>query len=105
MTNRATGSETLTFYGGRIVVQGPLTLYVRELEYSIPGRATLVNYGWLNRLDVFAIDGDVTQRSTVVPSGSATRFDTLSPYDDPEAIETKYAEGAAADFYSWVESH
>lgn len=105
IANRATGSESLTFYGGRIVVQGPLILRVREREYVLAGKATFVNYSWLNRLDVFAIEGDVTEGSTVVPSGSATRFDTLTPYDEPEAIEASYAEGKAADFYSWSENH
>lgn len=105
VTDHSQGSEALTFYGGRIVVEGFATLHVRDLEFNISGKATLVNYGWLNRLDVYAIDGDLSGASTVVASGSAVRFDTLVPYDDPEAIEANYKESSAAAFYTWVENH
>lgn len=105
VTDHSQGSEALTFYGGRIMVEGFTTLHVRELELNISGKATLVNYSWLNRLDVYAIDGDLSGASTVVASGNAVRFDTLVPYDDPEAIEANYKESSAAAFYTWVESH
>ncbi len=103
VANNREGSEALTFYGGRIVVSGPTTLHVRDLVYQVADRASLVNYGWLSRLDVYAISGDVTQASTVVASGTAQRFDTLAPYDDAEDIDTNFAESSAAAFYAWVE--
>lgn len=105
VANNREGSEALTFYGGRIVVSGPTTLHVRDLEYQVADRASLVNFGWLSKLDVYAISGDVTESSTVVASGTAQRFDTLAPYDDAEDIETNFAESSAAAFYAWVESH
>jgi hypothetical protein len=99
------GIETLTFYGGRIVVNGPVTLHVRDLTFAISNKGTFVNYSWLNRLDVFAIEGDVLGTSAIVSSGTAVRFDTLVPYDDSETINANYKESSAAAFYSWVESH
>lgn len=102
--NRA-GSEALTFYGGRIVVQGPTTIHVRELTFTVAGRASLVNYGWLSKLDVYVISGDVTEASTELASGTAQRFDTLAPYDDAEDIRTNFADSSAAAFYAWVEGN
>ncbi len=99
------GSEALTFYGGRIMVQGSTTLYVRDLEYRVADRASLVNFGWLSKLDVYAISGDVTETSTVVASGTAVRFDTLAPYDNAEDIDTNFAESSATAFYTWVENN
>jgi hypothetical protein len=99
------GSEALTFYGGRIMVSGPTKLHVRDLEFSVADRASLVNYGWLSKLDIYAISGDVTGASTVVSSGTALRFDTLAPYDDAEDIDTNFADSSAAAFYTWVESN
>ncbi len=105
VTEHREGSEALTFYGGRIVVQGPTVLHVRDLVFRVTDRASLVNFGWLSKLDVHAISGDVTEASTVVPSGTAARFDTLVPYDDTEEIATNFADSSAAAFYAWVESH
>lgn len=103
VANSREGAEALTFYGGRIVVQGPMTVHVRDKVFSISDRASLVNYGWLSKLDVYAIAGDVTESSTVVPSGTAVRFDTLTPYDAAETIDENYANSSAAGFYGWVE--
>lgn len=97
------GSEALTFYGGRIMVSGPTKLHVRDLEYHVADRASLVNFGWLSKLDVYAISGDVTESSTVIASGTAQRFDTLAPYDDAEDIDANFADSSAAAFYAWVE--
>ncbi len=105
VADRREGFEALTFYGGRIVVTSPTTLHVRDLEYRTGGMASLVNYGWLSKLDVFAIDGDVTETSTTVPSGSAVRFDTLAPYDVAEEISTDFAHSNVAAFYTWVDRH
>jgi hypothetical protein len=100
VANNREGSEALTFYGGRIMVSGPTKLHVRDLEFSVADRASLVNYGWLSKLDIYAISGDVTEASTVVTSGTALRFDTLAPY-----VDTNFADSSAAAFYTWVESN
>ena len=105
VANNREGSEALTFYGGRIMVSGPTKLHVRDLEFSVADRASLVNYGWLSKLDIYAISGDVTEASTVVTSGTALRFDTLAPYDDAEEIDTNFADSSAAAFYAWVEGN
>jgi hypothetical protein len=105
VANRSVGAEALTFYTGRIVVHGPLTLHVRERIFVVSGVATLVHYGWMNRCDVFAIEGDIVESSTVIASGSALRFDTLAPYDASETIDAEYAKGGAIPFYAWVEKH
>lgn len=105
VANNRQGSEALTFYGGRIVVQGPTTLHVRDLTFFVADRASLVNYGWLSKLDIYSISGEVTEASTVLASGSAQRFDTLAPYDDAEDIEANFADSSASAFYAWVEEN
>jgi hypothetical protein len=99
------GSEALTLYTGRIMVQGPTVLHVRDLEFHVTDRASLVNYGWLSKIDVYAISGEVTEASTVLASGTAQRFDTLAPYDDAEEINATFANAGTAPFYAWVEGN
>src|SRR3989338_3337145 len=53
------GKEELALYGGRIVVNGPVVIGVRDQRFSTMGSMTLVNYGWVYRVDAFAIAGDV----------------------------------------------
>ena len=105
VTENREGSESLTFYVGRIVVQGLTTIHVRELTYLVADHASMVNYGWLSKLDIYAISGDVTEASTVLASGTAQRFDTLAPYDDAEDIDANLADSSAAAFYAWVEGN
>lgn len=97
--------EALTFYGGRIVVTGPVVIHVRDLEYKTTGSASFVNYGWLSLLDVYAVSGDVIEGSTVISSGSAVRFDTLTPYNNPEGIDSDFKGSNSETFYAWAESH
>ncbi len=89
--NDREGKEELALYGGRIVVNGPVIIDVREQKFSASEPISLVNYSWLYRVDVLWM----TQ-------GTARSYDTLPPYDEPKEIEFNTQSESVKSFYSWA---
>lgn len=106
VVNDREGKEELVLYGGRIVVSGPVIITVRDQRFSTTGLMTLVNYGWMYRVDALAIAGDVRgfggATDVVVSEGNAMSFDTLPPYDQAKAIDFSTQSESVNDFYDWA---
>lgn len=102
------GKETLTSHGGRSIAKGPIAIHIGDVELATTGAMSVVDYSWLQKAEVYAIDREVTitrgDESLVVPSGMAMRFDTVTPYEPAETIEYSFENGAAADFYAWAKA-
>lgn len=96
------GKESLTMDGGRVVVQGSVIIHVRDLAFSTTGAMSLVNYGWLNRVDVLAMTGEAKEASTIIPQGSAMSFDTLPPYESSTGIEFNTQSPSVKAFYDFA---
>lgn len=96
------GKETLTMDGGRIVVQGSVIIHVRDLAFSTTGTMSLVNYSWLNRVDVLAMTGEARQGSIIIPQSSATSFDTLPPYEPSKTIDFNTQNPSVKAFYDFA---
>ncbi len=111
--NDREGKEELALYGGRIVVKGSVIIDVRDLHFTTAGTMTLVNYGWLYRVDVLAMESTV---SVVNPppakgesegveeceAGSSMSFNTLPPYENPKPIEFNTESESVKAFYKWA---
>ena len=102
VTDDRQGKETLTMDGGRIVVQGPAVIHVRDLIFSTTGVMSLVNYSWLNRVDVLSMTGDAKQGSTSISQGRATSFDTLPPYEPSTSIDFNTQSSSVKAFYDFA---
>ncbi len=89
--NDREGKEELALYGGRIVVDGPVVVDVRDQQFSASEPMSIVNYGWLYRVDVLLMEQD-----------TAKSFDTLPPYDEPKDIEFSTQSESVKDFYDWA---
>lgn len=104
--NDREGKEELALYGGRIVVNGPMIIDVRERKFSTSQSMTLVNYSWMYRVDAFAMIGDVRgfdgAADVVISEGNAKSFDTLPPYDEAKDITFSTQSDAVKDFYDWA---
>lgn len=106
VVNDREGKEEIALYGGRIVVNGPVVISVRNQQFSTTGSMTLVNYGWMYRVDVFAIAGDARGfgggADVVVFEDNAMSFDTLPPYDQAKDISFSTQSESVKDFYDWA---
>jgi hypothetical protein len=104
--NDREGLETLALYGGRIVVEGPIMISARDLGFTTTGSMTLVNYGWLQRIDALALDGagsmSIDEQTTILDSGKAMSFDTVPPYDPAKTIDFSTESTSVKDFYDWA---
>ncbi len=89
--NDRDGKEELALYGGRIVVNGPVIIDVREQKFSALESMSLVNYSWLYRVDVLLME-----------QGIAKSYDTLPPYDEPKEIEFNTQSESVKSFYDWA---
>ena len=89
--NDREGREELSFYGGRIVVDGPVIIDVRDRQFSGTERMSLVNYSWLYRVDVLWMTQNI-----------AKSFDTLPPYDEEKTIEFNTQSESVKAFYDWA---
>lgn len=89
--NDREGKEELALYGGRIVVNGPVIIDVREQHFSSSEPTSYVNYSWLYRVDVLWMS-----------QGIAKSYDTLLPYDEPKTIEFNTQSESVKAFYSWA---
>lgn len=89
--NDREGKEELALYGGRIVVDGPVIIDVRDQQFSGNEPMSFVNYSWLYRVDVLWMD-----------QGVAKSFDTLPPYDEPKTVEFNTQSESVSTFYSWA---
>ncbi|MEK7632275.1 MAG: hypothetical protein AAB473_00605 [Patescibacteria group bacterium] len=89
--NDREGKEELALYGGRIVVEGPVIIDVRDQQFSALERISLVNYSWLYRVDVLWME-----------QGVAKSFDTLPPYDQAKDITFNTQSESVKDFYDWA---
>ena len=96
------GKETLTLHGGRIVVTGPVIIHVRNLAFSTTGAMSLVNYSWLNRVDVLAMEGEAKEGATIISRSSAMSFDTLQPYEPSKTIDFNIVTPSVKAFYDFV---
>lgn len=98
--------EELALYGGRIVVNGPVVISVRDQQFSTTGSMTLVNYGWMYRVDALAIAGDVRgfdgATDVVISEGNAMSFDVLPPYDQAKDITFSTQSENVKAFYDWA---
>lgn len=106
IANAREGKETLTSHGGRSVIVGPTAIHISNVSIKTAGAMSIVDYSWLQKAEVYAIDGEVTitrgDEPLTVPSGMAARFDTVAPYEPAEAVDYSLESGAAADFYAWA---
>lgn len=103
------GKETFTSHGGRSIIRGPVSIHVGDVTVSTTGLMSLVDYSWLQKAEVYAINGDVSiqrgDESVTVISGTAMSFDTVAPYDAAESIDYAFENSAAADFYVWAKAN
>ncbi|MEK9155379.1 MAG: hypothetical protein AAB839_01900 [Patescibacteria group bacterium] len=108
ITNDREGSESLAFYTGRIVVNGPVTIQARDLDFSTTGSMTLVNYGWLQRIDALVTEGigvmNLEGAVTSLDSGKAMSFDTVPPYDTAKSIDFNTSIESINAFYDWAKN-
>lgn len=108
VADRREGKESLNSHGGRSIVKGPVVIYIGDVELSSAGTMSVVDYSWLQKVEVYAIDGVVTitrgDELLTVPSGTAVRFNTVAPYESVEAVDYFFESGAAADFYIWAKA-
>ena len=108
VADRREGKESLNSHGGRSVIKGPMTIHIGDVEVSSTGTMSVVDYSWLQKAEVYAIDGVVTMKRgdeiLAVSSNTAVRFDTVAPYDAAEAIDYSFENGAAVDFYAWAKA-
>lgn len=106
IADRREGKEVLNSHGGRSIVKGPVVIHIGDVELSSTGTMSIVDYSWLQKAEVYAIDGVVTMKrgdeTLAVPSGTAARFNTVAPYEPAEAIDHSFENGAAVDFYIWA---
>ncbi len=106
VTNNRISEESLSIRGGRIVSSGPVKITNRDTTFSSTGLMTIVDYSWLNRVDVLAIDGDAfviqSALSITVPINSAMSFDTILPYEAPKMVEFNRDSASTIDFYNWA---
>lgn len=95
--------EHLRFETGRVLIDGNVTLTVRDISVTTHGVVTLVHYSWLNKLDVKVLDGSADIRqgeySSTVTTNNAVGIDTLPPYS---AIAPTVLNTAAIPFYEWA---
>lgn len=89
--NDREGKEEFALYGGRIVVDGPVIIDVRDRQFSASERMSVVNYSWLYRVDVLWME-----------QGIAKSFDTIPPYDEEKEIEFNTQSESVKDFYDWA---
>ena len=89
--NDREGKEEIALYGGRIVIDGPVIIDVRAQQFSGSEPMSLVNYGWLYRVDVLWMS-----------QGIAKSYDTLPPYDEPKTIEFNTQSESVKVFYDWA---
>ena len=89
--NDREGKEELALYGGRIVVNGPVVIDVRDLQFTESEPRSFVNYSWLYRVDVLLMNQKI-----------AKSFDTLPPYDQAKDITFSTQSEAVKDFYDWA---
>lgn len=105
VADRREGKESLNSHGGRSIVRGPVAVHIGDVGLSSAGTMSVVDYSWLQKAEVYAIDGVVTMKRgdelLTVPSATAVRFDTVAPYGPAEGIDYSFENGAAADFYAW----
>lgn len=106
VVNDREGKEEFALYGGRIVVSGPVVVSVRDQQFSTTGTMTLVNYGWMYRVDALAMTGDARGfgggADVVISEGNAMSFDTLPPYDQAKVISFSTQSETVKDFYDWA---
>lgn len=106
IADRREGKEMLASHGGRSIIKGPVVIHIGEIELTTSGTMSIVDYSWLQKAEVYAVDGVATMKrgdeTLSVPSGTAVRFDTAAPYEPAEAIDYSFESGAAADFYAWA---
>ncbi len=96
---------TVDLITGRLVIDGQVTVVVRNNKIVVDGVVTLVNYSWLNKMDVDVLSGSAnlsnSPYSTTITSGNAISFDTLTP--SPAAPTTFSVDaGSVKAFYDWA---
>ena len=108
IADRREGKESLNSHGGRSVVKGPIAVRMSDVQLSTVGTMSVVDYSWLQKAEVYAINGVVAitrgDESFNLDSGTAIRFDTVAPYDPAETIDYSFENGAAANFYTWAKA-
>lgn len=91
---------------GRIVIDGPLSVSIRDVTIATEGITTFVHYSWLNKVDVMVVDGtaDIRQGdfSSNVSTGNAVAVDTLPPYDELSPTTFNLDASSAKVFYEWA---
>jgi hypothetical protein len=97
---------TINLITGRLVVDGRVTVVVRDTTISLDGIATLVNYNWLEKMDVSVLSGTATihqgQYSTVVRDNHAVSLDTLPPFNEIKPTSFSLDATSVKVFYDWA---
>ena len=99
--------ETFAFLTGRVLYKGAGTFTVRETKIKVDGFAILVNYSWLDQMDVYVLDGVATvsqvgREDMSIARGSGAHLDTLPPSDAPTDYSFVYQTDKRKEFYDWA---
>lgn len=88
---------------GRAVIDGEITVSIRDIKIFTSGVVTLVHYSWLDKVDLKVISGSAEIRqgtySSTVTAGNAVAIDTLPPYDAIAPTEVNLEAESVRAFY------
>lgn len=104
-TDGREGQLAITLIQGRMVVDGPVTVHVRQTDITVNGKATLVHYSWLYQLDVHPFNGDFThtRKGESITYTSAVSADTAAPYEQTKTdIDFNLTSESVSRFYTWA---
>jgi len=92
---------TVNVLQGRIVVNGPITIEVREIDIQVDGLATYVHYSWLDEAEIVNIAGSVLveREDRIIQVDQGLKTTTLAPFSE-EVIQFDPETSEAADFYA-----
>lgn len=97
---------TVDLITGRLVIDGKVTVVVRDTSIAVDGVATLVNYSWLNKMDVSVLSGSASihqgQYSTILQDGHAVSLDTLTPFEAIKPTTFSVDAISVKSFYDWA---
>lgn len=104
--NAQENETTFSLITGRIFVDCKATIKAREAKVAGDGVATFVNYSWLHRLDVKAIEGSTTATlgdQSIDISGSSASMDTIDATQTiTTPIEFSLDSPSVSEFYKWA---
>ncbi|HCC83854.1 TPA: hypothetical protein DEP96_03315 [Candidatus Uhrbacteria bacterium] len=97
---------TVNLITGRLVIDGRVTVAVRDTSIAVDGITTIVNYSWLDTMDVSVLAGSANihqgQYSTVVKENHAVSLDTLAPFEEIKPTIFSIDADTVKTFYDWA---